>query len=193
MRPLFDDGDDNPSSVTRDYHLEVDGAPNGPNGGTAPLLSVFGGKITTYRRLAEHAMADLKPFFPRMGGDWTATRAVFDGELADAPTFEEAFNRFVDGAAQTKRGLPPELVRVLARRHGSGLGELLEHVKTVADLGRHFGGHLYEVEVRYLIRDEWAVEAEDVLWRRTKEGLHMTSAERDAFARWIADQRPNFT
>ena len=130
---------------------------------------------------------DLKPYFPRMGGAWTATRAVFDGELADAPTFEEAFDRFVDGAAQTKPGLPKELVRVLARRHGSGLGELLEHVKTVADLGRHFGGHLYEVEVRYLIRDEWAVEAEDVLWRRTKEGLHMTAAERDAFARWMTE------
>ncbi|MDP1840080.1 MAG: glycerol-3-phosphate dehydrogenase, partial [Reyranella sp.] len=193
VRPLFDDGDDNPSSVTRDYHLEVDGAV-----GTAPLLSVFGGKITTYRRLAEHALADLKPYFPSMGGDWTATRAVFDGELADAPTFEEAFDRFVDGAAQTKPGLPKELVRVLARRHGSGLGELLEHVKTVADLGRHFGGHLYEVEVRHLIHDEWAVEVEDVLWRRTKEGLHMTPAEREAFARWMAELRtntqgPNFT
>jgi glycerol-3-phosphate dehydrogenase len=188
VRPLFDDGDDDPSAVTRDYHLEVDGAV-----GTAPLLSVFGGKITTYRRLAEHALADLRPHFPRMGGAWTATRAVFDGELADAPTFEEAFDRFVEGAAQIKPGLPRELVRVLARRHGSGLGELLEHVKTVADLGRHFGGHLYEIEVRYLIRDEWAVEVEDVLWRRTKEGLHMTEAERDAFARWMAEQRPNFT
>ena len=65
-------------------------------------------------------------------------------------------------------------MRVLARRHGSGLDDLLEGVKTVADLGRHFGGHLYEIEVRYLMRDEWAVEADDVLWRRTKEGLHMT-------------------
>jgi glycerol-3-phosphate dehydrogenase len=82
---------------------------------------------------------------------------------------------------------------VLARRHGSGLGELLEQVKTMVDLGRHFGGHLYEIEVRYLIRDEWAIEPEDVLWRRTKEGLHMTAAERDAFARWMVDQRPNFT
>jgi glycerol-3-phosphate dehydrogenase len=188
VRPLFDDGDDDPSAVTRDYHLEVDGPV-----GTAPLLSVFGGKITTYRRLAEHALADLKPHFPGMGAAWTATRAVFDGELADAPTFEEAFDRFVSGAAQTKPGLPRELVCVLAHRHGSGLGELLEHVKTVADLGRHFGGHLYEVEVRYLVRDEWAVEPEDVLWRRTKEGLHMTAAERDAFARWMIDQRPNFT
>jgi glycerol-3-phosphate dehydrogenase len=187
VRPLFDDGDDNPSAVTRDYHLEVD-SPDG----AAPLLSVFGGKITTYRRLAEHALADLSRFYPHMGDVWTATRPVFDGEMADAPTFEEAFDRFVDGAAATKPGLPQDLVRVLARRHGSGLDELLEKVRTIADLGQCFGGHLYEVEARYLMRDEWAVEPDDILWRRTKEGLHMTQAQRDAFARWMVDQRSNF-
>ena len=188
VRPLFDDGDDDPSAVTRDYHLEVEGS-----GGTAPLLSVFGGKITTYRRLAEHALRDLAPHYPHMGVEWTATRAVADGEMGDAPTFEEAFDRYVDSAASVKPGLPKELVRVLARRHGSGLDDLWQGVTTVADLGRHFGGHLYETEVRYLVRDEWAVEAEDVLWRRTKEGLHMTEAQRAQFARWMAELRPNFT
>ncbi len=193
VRPLFDDGDDNPSAVTRDYHLEVD-SPEG----AAPLLSVFGGKITTYRRLAEHALADLSRFYPHMGDVWTATRPVFDGEMADAPTFEEAFDRFVEGAAATKPGLPRELVRVLARRHGSGLDELLENVRTIDDLGQCFGGHLYEIEARYLIRDEWAVDPDDILWRRTKEGLHMTQAQREAFAAWMAELRtntsgPNFT
>jgi glycerol-3-phosphate dehydrogenase len=187
VRPLFDDGDDNPSEVTRDYHLEVDGTPD-----QAPLLSVFGGKITTYRRLAEHALADLAPWYPLMGAPWTADRALIDGELADAPTFEQAFDLFVTGASANKPALPGELVRILARRHGTGLDDLLEGVKTVADLGRHFGGSLYEVEVRYLLRDEWAVDAEDVLWRRTKEGLHMTVAERAAFAEWLAEHRPNF-
>jgi glycerol-3-phosphate dehydrogenase len=186
VRPLFDDGDDDPSAVTRDYHLEVDGAV-----GTAPLLSVFGGKITTYRRLAEHALRDLAPHYPHMGVEWTATRAVADGELADAPTFEEAFDTFVASACTVKPGLPKELVRVLARRHGVGIDDLLTGVQTVADLGQHFGGYLYEVEVRHLVRDEWAVDAEDVLWRRTKEGLHMTQAEREAFARWLAELRPN--
>jgi glycerol-3-phosphate dehydrogenase len=188
VRPLFDDGDDNPSAVTRDYHLEVDGEV-----GTPPLLSVFGGKITTYRRLAEHALRDLAPHYPHMGAEWTATRAVADGELADAPTFEEAFDRYVASACTVKPGLPPELVRVLAHRHGSGLDDLLEGVRTVPDLGRHFGGFLYETEVRHFMRDEWAVEAEDVLWRRSKEGLHMTEAERVEFARWLSEQRPNFT
>jgi glycerol-3-phosphate dehydrogenase len=180
VRPLFDDGDDNPSAVTRDYHLEVD-APDG----AAPLLSVFGGKITTYRRLAEHALEDLRKFYPHMAGAWTSGKALADGELANAPTFEQAFDRFVAGAAQAKPGLPPDLVRVLARRHGTGLDELLEGIRTEADLGRHFGGHLYEHEVRYLMREEWAVEPDDVLWRRSKEGLHMTADQRTDFARWM--------
>ena len=190
VRPLFDDGDDDPSAVTRDYHLEVD-APEGVEGAAAPLLSVFGGKITTYRMLAEHALADLKRYFPAMGGPWTAGKPVADGDMADAPSFEEAFDRFVEGAATVKPGLPKELVRVLAHRHGSGLDELLENVTTVADLGQAFGGYLYEVEVRYLMREEWAVEPDDVLWRRTKEGLHMTEAERVNFALWMTLQLPN--
>ena len=136
-------------------------------------------------------MRDLAPHYPHMGVEWTAGRALADGELADAPTFEEAFDTFVASACVVKPGLPKELVRVLARRHGIGIDDLLTDVKTVADLGQHFGGHLYEAEVRYLVRDEWAVEAEDVLWRRTKEGLHMTQAEREQFARWLAELRPN--
>ncbi len=186
VRPLFDDGDDDPSAVTRDYHLEVD-APDG----SAPLLSVFGGKLTTYRKLAEHALKDLRPFFPSMGGEWTAQKPLFDGEFANARTFEEAFDLFVAGARAAKPQLPPVLVEILARRHGTGLDELLDGVRTVADLGRHFGGALYEAEVRYLMREEWAVEADDVLWRRTKEGLHMTAAQRTEFAQWISLQIPN--
>jgi glycerol-3-phosphate dehydrogenase len=186
VRPLFDDGEDNPAAVTRDYHLEVD-APNG----AAPLLSVFGGKITTYRRLAEHAMHDLSRFFPSMGDDWTAGKPLIDGEFADATTFEEAFDLFVRGAQAAKPELPKDLVMALVRRHGAGFDELLEKVSTEADLGRHFGGHLYEAEVRYLMRDEWAVEPDDVLWRRTKEGLHMSPAQRAEFARWMAAQIPN--
>lgn len=186
VRPLFDDGDDNPSAVTRDYHLEVDGAV-----GTAPLLSVFGGKITTYRKLAEHALEDLRPHYPGMAGAWTAGKALTDGEFGDAPTFEEAFDRFAEGLALVRPGLPRELTRVLARRHGTGVDGLLEGVRSVADLGRHFGGRLYEREVRYLIADEWAFEPDDVLWRRTKEGLHMTEAQRAYFAEWMKEQRPN--
>jgi len=90
-----------------------------------------------------------------------------------------------------KPGLPRDLVRNLARRHGTGLDELLEGVSTVADLGRAFGGCLYEKEVHYLMREEWAVEPDDVLWRRTKEGLHMTADQRASFALWMRSRRPN--
>jgi len=186
VRPLFDDGDDDPSAVTRDYHLEVD-APDG----AAPILSVFGGKITTYRRLAEHALEDLRKFYPEMGGPWTAHKPLADGEFADAKTFKEAFENFAAGACSLKRHLPPDLVRVLARRHGTGLDDLLEGVRTVADLGRNFGGHLFEAEVRYLIREEWAVEPDDILWRRTKEGLHMTADQRESFVQWMQALRLN--
>ena len=157
--------------------------PDRPKGGTAPLLSVFGGKITTYRRLAEHALRDLAPALSAHG-------RRMDREPGRWPTASWAMRRpsrrrstaTSTAPPSVKSGLPKELVRVLARRHGSGLDDMLEGVQTVADLGRHFGGMLYEIEVRYLMRDEWAVEAEDVLWRRTKEGLHMTEAERAAFA-----------
>ena len=144
VRPLFDDGDDDPSAVTRDYHLEVDGAV-----GTAPLLSVFGGKITTYRRLAEHALRDLAPHYPHMGVEWTAGRALADGELADAPTFEEAFDTFVASACTVKPGLPKELVRVLARRHGIGIDDLLH--------GRQDGGRPRAAFRRPSLRDRGAL------------------------------------
>jgi len=188
VRPLFDDGDDDPSAVTRDYVLEIDGAV-----GTAPLLSVFGGKITTFRRLAEHALEDLKPHFRAMGGAWTSGKTLADGELALADTFEAAFDRFVEGVQALRPELPAGLVRALCRRHGTGVDALLAGVRGVADLGRHFGGHLYEREARYLMAEEWAQEAEDILWRRTKEGLHLSGAQRAAFGEWMSGQPRNFT
>jgi glycerol-3-phosphate dehydrogenase len=128
-----------------------------------------------------------------MGAPWTDSRPLIDGELADAPSFEQAFDRFVEGAISVKRGLPPDLIRVLARRHGTSLHDLLDKVRNVADLGRHFGGFLYEVEAHYLIREEWAAVPDDILWRRTKEGLHMSEDERAAFAEWMSALAPSFT
>lgn len=186
VRPLFDDGSDNPSAVTRDYVLETNDVD-----GRLPLLSVFGGKLTTYRKLAEHALEDLQAYYPRMGPAWTGGAALTDGELADAPTPADAFARFHAGLCATYPALPQDLLLALARRHGTGCDELLEGAQTVADLGRHFGGHLYEREVDRLVRDEWAGTAEDVLWRRTKEGLHLTAEARSAFAAWF--ERRNST
>ncbi|TXL70498.1 glycerol-3-phosphate dehydrogenase [Vineibacter terrae] len=179
VRPLFDDGTDDPSAVTRDYVLEIDAAD-----GQAPLLSVFGGKITTYRKLAEHAMDDLGKYYPSMGGRWTDQEPLPDGEMPHAD-----FDGFARGLIGVHPGLPQTYLWRLARRHGAGCDDLLGTARTPADLGRHFGGDLYEIEVDHLIRHEWAREPDDVLWRRTKEGLHMTQAQRQAFADWMTAQR----
>lgn len=186
VRPLFDDGSDDPSAVTRDYVLETD-----DEAGAAPLLSVFGGKITTYRKLAEHALEDLRTYYPKMGGAWTAQAPLADGEFANIGAPDVAFEGFVDGLERAYPGLPADLLHVLARRHGVGVSALLDDAARPEDLGRRFGGHLWEREVDYLMRHEWAREPDDVLWRRTKEGLHMSEAERVALAEWMAARRAN--
>jgi glycerol-3-phosphate dehydrogenase len=176
VRPLYDDNAANPSAVTRDYVFDVEGGEGAP-----PLLSVFGGKITTYRRLAEHALQKLAPFFPRMAGDWTRAAPLPGGDMpgADFATWLAAFQR--DHAF-----LSPALAQHYARLYGTRAGALLDGARSLDDLGRHFGGLLYAREAAYLRATEWAQSAEDVLYRRTKHHLHMTPAERDDFAAWMA-------
>jgi glycerol-3-phosphate dehydrogenase len=166
VRPLYDDGTDNPSEVTRDYVLKVDHDDH-----KTPLLTVFGGKITTYRRLAEEAMAKLAPFFPGLRDDWTAMQTLPGGGLTH-------FNSFRDEMHAKYSKVGRELVEAVVRRHGNRTATVLGDARVLADLGRNFGAGLTEREVEYLRNIEWAVTAQDVLWRRTKCGLHMTDAER---------------
>lgn len=180
IRPLYDDGHADPGSVTRDYLLELDGA-----AGEAPLLSVFGGKITTYRRLAERAMDKLQPYFPMLAPRWTANAALPGGNLG-APDMMSLVSRTLSKWPQ----LPPDLLRRLTRRHGSAIDEILAGVHRASDLGRHFGGMLYAREVDHFLTREWALTAEDILWRRTKEGMHMTPAEAAALARHLDTVKP---
>ena len=177
VRPLFDNNVANPSAVTRDYVFDID-AP----AGAAPMLSVFGGKITTYRKLAEHALERLKPYFPKMGAAWTAGAALPGGDIPDAD-FEAWFAKFRGGADW----LPSDVALGYARRYGSRVAELLGDARSLPDLGHHFGAGLYEREARFLIDEEWATTAEDILTRRTKHGLHMTRPERETFAAWVAE------
>jgi D-erythritol 1-phosphate dehydrogenase len=174
VRPLYDDNAENPSAVTRDYVFEVHGAQ-----GVPPLLSIFGGKITTYRRLAEHAMQRLAPWFQKMSPAWTAGRPLPGGDIGGN------FDAFIVELARDYPDLPRKLVHHYARLYGTRARELLGPARVSADLGRHVGGDFYEREAVFLREKEWATEPADFLDRRTKHGLHLTRAQRDAFARSI--------
>ena len=174
VRPLYDDGSANPSEITRDYVLKVD-----HDAGRAPLLSVFGGKITTYRRLAEEAVGKLAPFYPGLPSAWTEREMLPGGDVSH-------FNVFRDRMQDRYSGLPREWIEAIVRRHGSLTPEVLGTARSHEDLGVHFGAGLTEREVAYLREHEWALTAEDILWRRTKCGLHMDELQRAAFAERFA-------
>ena len=178
VRPLYDDNADNPSAVTRDYIFELDGG-----AGTPPLLSVFGGKITTFRKLAEHALEKLRPHLPGIGSPWTAGASLPGGDIADAD-----FEGFLTGLRREHPWLPEPLARHYARLYGTRTARVIGSARSVAELGIRFGENFHECEARYLATGEWAMTPEDVLDRRTKHGLHMTQAERTAFAAWWAGE-----
>ena len=177
VRPLHDDGSSDPAAVTRDYVFKVDALDGAPGPGRAPVLSIFGGKITTYRKLAEAALAHLAPYFPGMKPAWTRDAPLPGGDLPNGDR-----NAFFAMLCRQYPGLPAELLRGLARRHGSRAMRILGEAKTMADLGQDFGAGLTAREIDYLMAEEWARSADDVLWRRTKCGLPMTPAQRDAVA-----------
>ena len=189
VRPLFDeDGSANASAVSRDYVLELDTGAGQGGAGEAPLLNVFGGKITTYRRLSEHALQKLKPYLPQMGTDWTAGSTLPGGDIADAD-----FDRYAAEAARRFNWLPAPTVRRLCRAYGTRIDRVLQGAKGINDLGQNFGADLYEREVAYLVDQEWACSAEDVLWRRSKLGLHMTPEQRAVLDRRLPNATPAAT
>jgi glycerol-3-phosphate dehydrogenase len=171
VRPLYDDGARDPSDVTRDYMLRVDAA-----AGSAPVLSVFGGKITTYRRLAEEVLARLQPYLPPMRPAWTSASPLPGsdfGPAAPAKLLERLRARYA--------GIPAETLHAIFRRHGTLTSEVLGD----GDPGDHFGGNLCQREVNYFVEREWARTADDILWRRTKAGLHMAPAMRERLTSWL--------
>ncbi|MDP5103083.1 MAG: glycerol-3-phosphate dehydrogenase [Erythrobacter sp.] len=177
VRPLYDDSAASNATVTRDYVFALD---CGWDGKAPALLSIFGGKITTYRKLAEHALAKLGVG----GASWTATAPLPGGDI---PSLD--FEGFV--AAQTANfpWLAPATVRRMARAYGTRIGRVLGDARSVDDLGQHFGGGLTAAEVIYLIHHEFARSADDVLWRRSKLALHLTSEERERLAHWFERSR----
>lgn len=188
VRPLIDDGKASASAVSREYRMTVDAG----TGGDLPLLTLVGGKLTTYRRLAEAALARLQPWFPRMGSAWTAGAALSGGDLGDVEGVGSvdsvAWGEWLARLRADHPQLPADWLTSLAQRHGSDTRVVLDGAQTLADLGRDHGGGLYQREVDYCVRHEWARTADDVLWRRTKCGLRMTPAQRAAFQDAFAGQ-----
>ena len=181
VRPLFDeDGGESASAVSRDYVLDLEHDAGGP-----PLMNVFGGKITTHRRLSEHALQKLKPYFPSARGDWTATATLPGGDMPNAN-----FAGFLAEQRRRFAWLPAETVYRLARAYGTRMDKVLGESRSLAGLGMNFGGDLYEREVEYLIAEEWAVKARDVLWRRSKLGLHLGPEAEQRLVAWLASRGP---
>jgi glycerol-3-phosphate dehydrogenase len=182
VRPLLDDGAD-ASSITRDYRLELDAE-------GAPLLSVWGGKLTTYRALAEEAMGMLVRPLGVTQGDWTAQAALPGGDLG-AMVRESGdpmadFESFCALQAQRRPWLPAPLSRRYARAYGTRMERMLGAAASLAQLGEEIAPGLYAAEVEYLIEREWAQTAEDILWRRSKLGLHLPADTADRLRAWLA-------
>jgi len=167
VRPLYNDNQSDASEVSRDYRLELTQPAQG-----GAILSVLGGKITTYRRLAEEALSRLEPLLPGCGKAWTRDARLPGGELHGT-----SFEDFVLELAAANPWLDTAVLQGLTRRHGSDVAELLLGIDSMAGLGAHIGHDLYQREVEFLRRQEWAKTPEDVLWRRTKTGLHLTELE----------------
>src|SRR6202048_843760 len=180
VRPLYDDGASEAKAATREYVFELD-TPGG-----APLLSIYGGKITTYRRLAEEALERLSPYLrsAKAREGWTAKSPLPGGDL-DVSAIAAL-------SAELVRSYPflePAHANRLAHAYGTRASKLLGNAKSMDDLGQSFGATLTESEVRYLMAVEWACIADDIVWRRSKLGLRLSPAEIAALDEWIAAHR----
>jgi glycerol-3-phosphate dehydrogenase len=177
VRPLFDDGAGRAQEATRDYVLRLEGG-----NGKPPLLNIFGGKLTTYRRLAEAAMTLVEGAMGRRDPEWTEKAQLPGGDFP-----MQGFEALCRDLQQEYPFLSAAHTRRLARAYGTDTHRLLSGVGSIAGLGRHFGATLYEKEVRYLMDVEWARTAEDVLWRRSKLGLRLTREEADSLDKWMGE------
>jgi glycerol-3-phosphate dehydrogenase len=149
------------------------------------VLSIFGGKITTFRKLAEHALDELRPFFPGMQAPWTETATLPGGDMPEAD-----FERFLADLMRRRPFLPEGQARRMGRAYGTRIDELLGDARSWEDLGEDFGGGLTAAEVDYLVRREWARTSEDILWRRSKLGLHVPAGAADRIDAYLDTKRP---
>lgn len=186
VRPLLDDNSSNASAVTRDYLLEC-------NDSDAPMLNVWGGKITTYRKLAEEALAILSPRLGLKAPSWTADAPLPGGDLEQAGKLVRRYDfaRFLAAFHERHPWLPSALAQRYARSYGSRAERLLKGVTGLADLGEELTPGLHEVEARYLHDVEWARSAEDILWRRSKLGLYCRPQHVERLQQWLTERNPS--
>lgn len=175
VRPLFDGGESEASEISRDYALELEASEQRP-----ALLSVYGGKLTTYRRLAERALETLEHLLPSLGPAWTASSALPGGSLPRGG-MDELLEELETGHPH----LPAGLLERLVARHGSLTARVLDGAVGARGTGLHFGADLHAFEVDYFVQREWARSAEDILWRRTKSGLGIDAAGARALAEYL--------
>ncbi|MBM3557483.1 MAG: glycerol-3-phosphate dehydrogenase, partial [Alphaproteobacteria bacterium] len=178
VRPLYDDGKVDPASITREYVVELDAGE-----GKAPLIDLYGGKITSYRALSEQVVDRLAPFFAGLKPAWTARAPLPGGDLANPAALLAELKR--DFAA-----VPEAVLRGLVKRHGTRARAILAGVATIADLGADFGASLTAREVDWMIEREFATSADGILWRRSKIGLHLSPEARQAVAAHVARRLP---
>ncbi|WP_293267369.1 glycerol-3-phosphate dehydrogenase [Neptunomonas sp.] len=168
VRPLLDDDEsDSAQAVSRDYSFEIDTADS-----KAPLLSVFGGKITTYRKLAEAAVDKLGEYYSDVGAAWTENTPIPGGDFKDHASLSNDLGKRYPW-------LPSELRARYVRTYGTLSYTLINDASSLKCLGENFGAGLYSAEINYLLTYEWALTSEDILWRRTKLGLRLSEAEKN--------------
>lgn len=178
VRPLYDDGASKAQEATRDYVLRQDGS-----GGDAQLLNVFGGKITTYRRLAESMMEKVEAILGKKSAAWTENSTLPGGDFA-----EDKFETLVNDISLKYSFLEKKNIMRLVRSYGTNASVILENCSEIKDLGQDFGAGLFEKEVQYLIDNEWAKAADDIVWRRSKLGIRMTEEQIVALDKWISEK-----
>ena len=176
IRPLLNEDKENPSSISRDYQLQLEAGM-----GDAALLHVFGGKITTYRKLAEDAMEELAPLLPEMQLAWTATKPLPGGDIPHAN-----YTKFCNDMEKWYPWLPQELLWRYCRSYGTLIEKIIGKAERCEDLGHDLGGGLFEAELEYLIENEWARTPEDILWRRSKLGLHVPKGTESKLLVWLS-------
>ena len=185
VRPLLEDESANASDITRDYKLDLEGE-------TAPLLSVFGGKITTFRKLAEEAVDLLAPKIGNHGGKWTEHACLPGGDLYGKQPQNKSVREYEGFVYQLQtefNWLPAKLITRYARAYGTRTRKLLAGRHTLADMGEELAPQLYAAELEYLLKNEWVHNSADILWRRSKLGLHVPADTAHKIDRWIENRK----